>query len=160
MEPAEGLAERLGGAVAAVGPRHHGAVDGFLAPIIADDVQRTGEDEALDAVLPRRLEGVVGAQDVARVDHLPGAFLGLAAHVDDGVDALHGGVDLVGVLEVGKDNLLAGTRRVHLEAVGKTQQGIAPGKALAQHAADAAGGAGKQNTLHGGISLRFDLARV
>src|SRR6266481_8664045 len=107
IERAQCLAERLADAVAAVGP--HREVGADLAPawIKADGVVGRGEDHALDAGLPRRLEEIVAADDVGLQDRIPWSLYGETAEMDDAVRALHDHGDLVRLGEVGGDEGLA-----------------------------------------------------
>src|SRR5205807_6880799 len=88
IEAGERLAEGLADAIAAVGPRHDAVVDLSLARIEADRVVAGGEDDALHAGAPRRLEDIVKADDVSLEDHRPLVLARDAAEVDDAVDVV------------------------------------------------------------------------
>ena len=88
IEAAEGLAENLGHAVAAVGPGVDAMVYGLVAVVEAHRVVAGREHHAANAVAPRRLEHLVGADDVRAQDDLPGSFHRKAAQVHDRVNAL------------------------------------------------------------------------
>jgi hypothetical protein len=103
VERAYRLAEHLADAVARVGQRCHIRADRLLARIEADGVVRGGEDDALHALAPRRLEEVVAADDVGREDRLPRPFDGKAAEVEDAFAALDRLLDLTDVREIGGD---------------------------------------------------------
>src|SRR5205814_57158 len=59
VETAKRLAEHLGDAVAAVGPRIDAVVDDLVAAVEADRMVAGRENDALHAVAPRGLEDVV-----------------------------------------------------------------------------------------------------
>jgi hypothetical protein len=55
---------------------------------------RRGEHHALDALLSRRLEQIVAADDVGLQDLVPGALDRIAAEMQDAVDAFADRLDL------------------------------------------------------------------
>src|SRR5882724_12427380 len=85
IECAQRLAERLADAVAAVRPHRDVGADLAPARIEADGVVGRGEDHALDAGLPRRLEEIVAADDVGLQDRIPWPLYGETAEMDDAV---------------------------------------------------------------------------
>ena len=102
IERADRLAEHLADAVAAVRPRRDVGADPVMARIEADRMVRRGEHHALDALLPRRLEQIVAADDVGLQDLVPGAFDRIAAEMQDAVDAFADRLDLRQVGEIGR----------------------------------------------------------
>ena len=64
------------------------------------------EDDARHAARARRLEDVVGADDVCVEDGLPGRFARHPAEMHDGIDVSHERGDGAGVGEIGGDELL------------------------------------------------------
>ena len=145
IERAQRLAERLADAVAAVGPHREVGADLALARIEADGVVGRGEDHALDAGLPRRLEEIVAADDIGLQDRVPRPFDRIAAEMDDAVRALHGRRDLVGLGEVGGDEGLARQQVLGLHLVAQHQAGIERRQQRPDHGADAARGAGEDD---------------
>src|SRR6185503_15725686 len=144
VEASQRLAEHLGDAIAAVGPRIDVVVDGAVAPVEADRVVAGREDDALHAVLARRLEDVVAADDVRLQDVLPPAFHRIAAEVHDRIDA-PGDLHRVGHLrDVGLDEIL----RLERTLVGEPQLVLA-GELAREVRADVPGGAGDEYGLHG-----------
>src|SRR5882724_1539825 len=110
IERAQRLAERLADAIAAVGPHRDVGADLALARIEADGVVGRGEDHALRAGLPRRLEEVVAADDVGIQDLIPRALDRMAAEMDDAVRALHRRRDLVGLVRSAATKVSPGCR--------------------------------------------------
>ena len=64
------------------------------------------------------------------------------------IDALHHGLDLGEIGEIGPDDLFAGARRIERRDVGEPKDRVAPAQALAQASSDVAGRAGDQNAIH------------
>ena len=88
--PAEGLAESLADAVAAVRAWWDGVVDPRGATVEADHVVGAGEHDPLHALAAGGLEQVVAADDVRLQHRAPVGLDGLAAEMDDPV---HAGAD-------------------------------------------------------------------
>src|SRR3954466_7404936 len=82
IEAAERLAENLGHAIAAVGLDVDAMVDGLAALVEANRVVARREEDALHAILPRRLEDVVATNDVRLEDRVPRTFDRIATEVD------------------------------------------------------------------------------
>src|SRR6266705_2431329 len=150
VEAAERLAERLRHAVAAVGLRDGAVIDGLVAAVEADGVVAGREHDAARAVPPRGLEGVVGADDVRAQDHLPRAFDGEAAEVDDRGYALRHAQHVAQAGAVAADEFLA-LREVPDRADVGEAQGVAPRELAAQMTADVAGGARDEDLLHASL---------
>jgi hypothetical protein len=147
VQAPERLAEHLGHAVARVRARLHPVVDEALAPVKTDRVIGTGEDHALDAGAPRRLEHVVAAGDVRRQDLRPGVLHRDPAQVHDAVHAVHHAFAGRGIGEIGLHQLLA---RCGLAQRGDVRQAQSVPSAVrsAQHLADGARGAGDEYAFH------------
>src|SRR6266496_1614374 len=150
VEAAERLAERLRHAVTAVGLRGGAVIDGFVAAVEADGVVAGREHDAARAVPPRGLECVVGADDVRAQDHLPRAFDGKAAQVDDRGYAFRDAQHVAQVRAVAPDEFLALGEVPDRADVGQAQR-VAPRELAAQMAADVAGGARDEDLLHASL---------
>src|ERR1700710_646954 len=83
IKRADGFAEHLADAVAAVGTSGDVGADAVVPRIEADRMVRGGEHHALDALLPRGLEQVIAADDVGLQDIVPGTFDRIAAKMQD-----------------------------------------------------------------------------
>src|SRR6185436_8483103 len=143
VQAPERLAEHLGDAVAAVGPRVDMVVDGAVAAVEADRVVAGRENDALHAVPARRLENVVAADDVGLQDALPRPLHRVAAEMHDRVDAF-GDAQRVGHFgDVGLDEILCLDRPLVRKA-----QPVFAGKLSREMRADVAGRAGDENGLH------------
>src|SRR4029434_1117709 len=82
------FAECFAHAIARIWPHRSIGPDAARPRIETDSVSGGREHDALDAVAPRGLEQIVGPDDVAVEDRVPGTFDRKAAEMDD---ALHTG---------------------------------------------------------------------
>jgi hypothetical protein len=143
IERAQRLAERLAHAIAGVGA--HGDVDADVvkAGVEADGMIGGGEDHALDALAPRRLEQIVAADDVGLQDRLPRPFDGVAPEMNDALDAVDRLLDLLEAGKVGSNEGLVGPEIGRLLDVAQAQLGVDRLQELAQATADVAGRTGQ-----------------
>src|SRR5690606_14177776 len=104
----ERFAEGLADPVAAVGTHFPVGIEPPVAPVVPDRVVGGSEDDTLDTLPARRLEDVVAADDVGLEDRLPQPLDRMAAEVNDAVDAVDRGLDLVHPGEIGSGEALMG----------------------------------------------------
>ena len=148
IERADRFAEHLADAVAAVGARGDVGADPVMARIEADRMVGRGEHHALDALLPRRLEQIVAADDVGLQDLVPGAFDRIAAEMQDAVDAFADRLDLREIGQIGRLEFLVLAEIGRRLQIAQQQVRIDRRQQLAQARADPAGGAGHQYAWH------------
>src|SRR5439155_6089424 len=103
--------EDLADAVIAVGTVGYCRVDALGGRVEAHGVDRAGIDDALDAAAPRRLEDIVGADDVGLEDSLEAVLDADRAEMNDGAGALGQALDRRRVGEIGEPDRLARQRR-------------------------------------------------
>jgi hypothetical protein len=130
-------------------PKHllHIGIDQLGGGIEAHRMAGAGVHHALDAEFVDRLVQVVQAEDVGVHDRQEGAFHRDAAEMQDGVAAFHHLHHGVAVGQVALHDFFALAGRAQVADVGQAH-GFRPGlEALAQFAADAAGGAGHQDAF-------------
>src|SRR5262245_46547787 len=106
IERAERLAERLAHGVARIRPQDRRGVEAAVARIEAEHMVGRSEDDARDAGLARRLEEIVGADDVGGQDLLPRALDRDAAEMNDSLHARDGALDGGRIREIGGDEVL------------------------------------------------------
>ena len=99
----------------------------------------------------RRLEQVVGADDVGGVDRLPVRLERIAAEMDDAVDAGDRLAHRREVGQLGGDDLLLRRGVGHRPPVRKAEP-VVGAQERPDHAGDAARRAGDENGLHGFLS--------
>src|SRR5260370_22215430 len=112
-------------------------VEGLAAAVEPPGVFAAGDPDAAHAVPARRLERVVGADDVRAQDHFPRAFDGEAAEMHDGRDALGHAQHVAQARAVAPDELLARRESLQRPHVGEPQLAT-PRTLPAQIAADLA----------------------
>ena len=139
IERADRLAEHLADAVAAVRPRRHIGADPVMPRIEADRMVRRGEHDALDALLARRLEQIVAADDVGLQDVVPRAFDRIAAEMQDAVDALADRLDLREIGQIGRLEFFVGAEIGRRLEIAEQQIRIDRRQQFAQARADSAG---------------------
>jgi hypothetical protein len=113
-----------------------------LASLVADRVNRTGVDDALDAMTARRLVDVVTALDRAFENLGPGSLHRGGAEMHDGVAALDHFHHRVEITQFAGHDFLMCFRRRHFAPVGKPQGSRQRRQAATQFASEVARGAG------------------
>src|SRR5450755_856637 len=174
IERTDRFAEHLADAVAAIRPRGDIGADPVMARIKSHSVVRGGENHPLDALPARSLEQIVAADDVGLQDVIPCAFDGVAAEMQDAVNAFADRLDLCEIRQIGRLEVFVAAEISRRLEVAEHQIRIDRRQQLAQGCADPPGGAGHQYAWHffpryGGLrefrkkwvtALRPDFAQV
>jgi hypothetical protein len=140
--------EHFADTVAAVGPRHDVDTDFPRHPVIADGVVGAREDDTLHAIQARRLEHVVGADDIVGQYGFPSVLARYACQVHDAIHVFERRARGLEIGDVDGQQLFAGPCGVLRLYVEQAQHRIVAVKTGAQRAADLAAGAGDQNAVH------------
>jgi len=155
VESAHALAEDLAETVARIGPDRRIDTDRLRARVEAHRMIAGREDDALDALEPRRLEQVVAADDIGGVDRVPFRLDRIAAEVNDAVDAGDRPSHRLDIGEIGRHDVLTTRRIAHRAHIGQAQA-ILGAQKRPDHRGDAAGGASDENVFHRPSPSRFD----
>ncbi len=138
------LAKRLAHAIQAVRARRVVGVNRFRLTVKARHMVGTGKHDTAHTVLARRFVQVIDAQNVGLQDRAERPLHRNAAQVDDGIHALHHGVDRRRVGQISQHDFFVHAGNAKLHPIRQAQH-IAVGlEAWAQCLAQTTGSAGQQ----------------